>query len=215
MPEHSQMFKTCLSCLVLVVACASAAQVKVQAALPKRDLLVELREVQAGGESGEGYSVSTAATAPSRVPLSLVVRNGEKGSVRLQQSVPLQWVQSVQSQSSSVVVPGASAASSGGGLSQSLHWLEVGQSITLTPRWPGGKKEVSLELEVQQAEIQTVHNADLPNQLRIQTSTQLTLPLNQWTTIATSGKDPAATGSYNSEARADARRLLQLRVSAP
>lgn len=206
------MFKRYFPWLALFLACTCVAQVKVQAQLPKRDLAVEIRQIEEERTPVEGYRAGTADTAREWPPMRLVVRNGEKGVLRLQQSVPMQWVQSAQSQSSEWAVPGASASSRGGSVSQALHWFDVGQSLTVTPKWPGGKKDVTLELEVQQMDMQTVHNADLPRQVRKLTSTVVSAPFNQWTTIAASGQGPAPAGSYSSEARVEVRRLLQLRV---
>ena len=209
------MFKRYFFWLALFVSCVSLAQVKVQAQLPKRDLTVELRQIEEGRDSADGYRAATADTARDWPPLSLVIRNGEKGVLRMQQSVPMQWLQSVQAQSSALTVPNASASSSGGGVTQALHWFDVGQSVTVAPKWPGGKQDVTLELDVQQADLQTASNAELPRQIRHQTSTTVAVALNQWITVAASGKGPAPVGSYSSDTRAEVRRLLQVRVSAP
>ena len=115
------MFKRYFFWLALFVSCVSLAQVKVQGQLPKRDLTVELRQIEEGRDSADGYRAATADTARDWPPLSLVIRNGEKGVLRMQQSVPMQWLQSVQAQSSALTVPNASASSSGGGVTQALH----------------------------------------------------------------------------------------------
>ena len=201
----------CIRLLLLLAGLAFA--VLTHAQLPKRDLSIELRQVDEGAEA-EGYRASTSQSDAWSVQ-GLSVRNGEKGILRAQQSVPMQWVQSVQSQSSSLAVPSAAASSSSGGVTQALHWLDVGQSMTVTPKWPGGKKDVVLEIEVQQADVKSLHNADLPRQIRNQLSTTVSVPLNQWVTIAASGKRAVAAGNYSSESGADARRLLQVRVQAP
>ena len=181
----------------------------------KRDLTIELRQTQEGQEAADGYRAGTVAANTAWQPQTLLVRNGEKATLRMQQSVPMQWVKSVQSQSSSLKAGSAEASSTGGGVTQALHWFDVGQSMTVTPKWPGGKKDVALEIEVEQADMQTVHNADLPRQTRNQLNTIVSVPLNTWVTIAASGRTPAPAGSYSSEAGADARRLLQVRVTAP
>ena len=184
------------------------------AQLPKRDLHVELRQVEEGREAAQGYR---ASTGPATVwtAQSLSVRNSEKGVLRAQQSVPMQWLQSAQSQSTSLTVPNAASSSSGGGVTQGPYWFDVGQSMTVRPKWPGGKKDVVLEIKVLQEDISTLHNADLPQQARIQLSTTVTVPLNQWVTIAASGKGAPAAGNYSSESATEARRLLQVRVSVP
>ncbi len=206
------MFKRYFSWLALFWACTCVAQVKVQAQLPKIEFAIEIRQIEEALDASEGYRAGTAGTAREWPLMSLVVRNGEKGVLRLQQTVPMQWLQSAQSHSSTLAVPGASATSSGGSVRQALHWFDVGQSVTVVPKWPGGKKDVSLELDVEQTDMQTVHNADLPLQVRRQTTTVVTLPFNQWMTIAASGNGPAPMGSYSSEARVQVRRMLQVRV---
>ena len=113
-----------------------------QAQLPKRDLSIEIRQIEEAQETSLGYRAGTAANSTPGSSQSLVIRNGEKGTLRAQQSVPMQWVKSAQSQNSSLKVPGAEASSRGGGVTQALHWFDVGQSITVTPKWPGGKKDV-------------------------------------------------------------------------
>jgi hypothetical protein len=183
------------------------------AQLAKRDLKVELRQIEERRESAEGYSTGTASANASWQLQTLVVRNGEKATLRMQQSVPMQWVQSAQSQSSSLKLAGAEASAGGGGVTQALHWFDVGQSMTVTPKWPGGKKDVALAIEVQQSDMQAVHNADLPRQTRNQLITTVTVPLNTWVIIAASGRGSAPAGSYSSEGGNDARRLLQVRVT--
>ncbi len=180
-------------------------------ALPKRDLTVELRQVEDTDTSG--YSASTRPSRPALVPQQVLVRNGEKANLRISQSLPLQWVQSVQSNNSTLTVPGASANSSGGGVSNALVWMDAGQSITVTPRWPGGKQPATVEVEVQTSAVEERVGSDLPAQSRSQWATTVTAPLGYWVVIATTGRAPVA-GSYSSAPSQDVRRLLQIRVSA-
>lgn len=175
-----------------------------QAQLPKRDLTVELREVEEGREEGSSYRAGPAASAPV-APQKIQVRNGEKGTLRANQLVPMQWVSSVQ----------APSRNSGAGVTQSLHWLDVGQTLTVTPRWPGGKKDATVELDMVQTDAVIENNADMPRQSRKQITTTVTTPLGQWVTIAASGNAAPRQGSYSSEGSADVRRLLQIRVLAP
>jgi len=180
-------------------------------ALPKRDLTVELRQVEDTDTSG--YTASTQPSRPALVPQQVLVRNGQKASLRISQSLPLQWVQSVQSNNASLSVSGASANSSGGGVTNALIWMDAGQSITVTPRWPGGKQPVTVEVEVQTSSVEERNGSDLPGQSRSQLATTVTAPLGYWVVIASSGKTPVA-GSYSSAPSRDVRRLLQIRVSA-
>jgi hypothetical protein len=81
------------------------------------------------------------------------------------------------------------------------------------PRWPGGQREVSIEVEVQTDSVQARAGSELPVQSRSQLATTVGAPLGQWVTIATTGNSPQR-GVYSSEVADEARRLLQLRVSA-
>lgn len=177
----------------------------------QRDLTVELRQVE---EGGAGYGVGTQPSAPLMAPQQVQVRNGGKATFSLGQSIPLQWVQSVSTRDASLTVPGAQARSSGGAVKQGLTWLEAGQRISVQPRWPGGQQAVSVEVEVQTASVQSRDGAELPVQTHSEVATTVGAPLGQWVTIATTGSRPQR-GVYSSEVAADARRLLQLRVSAP
>ncbi len=201
-----------------VVVCALVSAVLMAGAShaqgPKRDLTVELRQVEEGREDG-AMRLGTKPDAALMAPQKIQVRNGEKGSLRMNQSVPMLWVQSASSQSSSISSGGTSVSSSGGGVSQSVQWFDVGQGITVTPRWPGGNKDATVDVDVQQADMAVRHNADLPRQTRNQLSTTVTTPLGQWVTIAATGNAPARQGSYSSEGSAEVRRLLQVRVLVP
>ncbi|WP_296509068.1 hypothetical protein [Rhodoferax sp.] len=193
---------------------SGAAQVAAKEKLPQRDLTVELRQVEEGREDG-AVRIGTQPDAPLMTPQKIQVRNGEKGSLRMSQAVPLQWVQSANSQSNSISSGGTSVSSSGGGVSQSVQWFEVGQSMSVTPRWAGGQRDATVDIELQQADMAVRHNADMPTQTRQQLSTTVTAPLGQWVTIAASGAAPARQGSYSSKGSTEARRLLQVRVLAP
>jgi hypothetical protein len=178
---------------------------------PQRDLRVELRQVE---EGSAGQVVVTQPRVALMAPQQVQVRNGSKATFSLGQSIPLQWVQSVSSRDSSLTVPGAQASGRGGGVRQALTWMEAGQAITVLPRWPGGQQAVSVEVEVRTASAQARDGAELPVQSRSQLATTVGAPLGQWVTIATTGSSPQP-GVYSSEAAAEPRRLLQLRVSAP
>lgn len=183
----------------------------VSAQVPKRDLTVELRQV---GEASSGLTVSTQTGQPLLTPQQVRVRNGEKASLRLEQAMPMQWVRSVEGQSVSLAAPGVSASNRSGGVSNAVTWMDAGQSITVKPRWPGGKQPVTVEVEVRSASVDERVGADLPKQARTETVTTVTAPLGQWITIASSGSG-AASGTYSSEAGTESPRLLQIRMLAP
>jgi hypothetical protein len=187
--------------------------------LPQRDVTVELRQVEEGYGEPTGYSVSANASSglPALAYQKILVRNGEKATVRMGQSSPKQWVQSVTSATSSSVPPTTGAATNNGayGVTNVMEWLQSGYSITVQPRWLGGNKPATVELELEQEDLQTQHNADMPNQARRQFSTTVTAPLAQWVTISSSGEVPK-TGVYSTTAANKAgRQALQLRVLVP
>ena len=189
----------------------SLAAVSVPAQLPKRDLIVELRQVE---EGGGGYVVGTQHRAELLAPQQVQVRNGAKATFSIGQSIPLLWVESGAAYSASLAASAATGSSRGGGVQQALTWMEAGQKISVLPRWPGGAQVVTVEVEVQLATVQAQRGgAQLPEQKHSQLVTTLGAPLGQWVTLATTGNSPQR-GVYSSEASSDARRLLQLRVSA-
>jgi hypothetical protein len=186
-----------LLCLGAGLACA---------ALPQRDLTVELRQVEDGQDQAGSFRAGSSGAAPLLPLQKIQVRNGQKGMLRFNQSTPVQWVEAAQ----------AAAANSGAGVKQALQWFDSGSSIVATPRWPGGKQPATVELEVQMADMATQPQANMPAQRRASFSSIVTAPLGQWVTIAASGDPEPPAGSYSSTSAAgSARRLLQIRVLAP
>ena len=186
-----------LLCLGAAWACASP---------PPRDLTVELRQVEEGQDLSTHYRAGSNEAAAALPLQKMQVRNGQKGTLRFNQSTPVQWVEAVQ----------AASVNSGAGVKQALQWFDTGSSITATPRWPGGKQPATVELEVQQADMASQPQATMPAQRRASFSSTVTAPLGQWVTIAASGEPAPADGNYSSNTAADGpRRLLQIRVLAP
>lgn len=204
-----------LWCLTLAVDAQTPPAKAPAKAEPRRDLRVELRQVE---EGGAGYGVGTQPRTPLLAPQQLQVRNGERATLRLGQSIPVQWVKSVESHTAALAAGGATASRQGGGVTQEVMWMDAGQSLSVRPHWPGGRQPVTLELEVQAAGVDphagVATGTPLPVQSRSQLVTTLTAPLGEWVTIASTGAAPQR-GVYGSEAARDARRLLQLRVQAP
>jgi hypothetical protein len=134
-------------------------------------------------------------------------------------AMPMQWTPSASTQNATGI-GGASIGNGNGnnntqaGVTNALVWFDAGQSLSVQPRWPGGKQPVVLVLEVQAANAQPQVGAVLPRQSRNTVSTTLTLPLAEWITVAATGR-AARAGVYSSDAGEAGRRLLQVRVSAP
>lgn len=138
--------------LPILVALALLVTQPVWAQLPARDLSVELRQIEEG--STGGYTTGTRPQAALLAPQQMLVRNGSKASFSLGQTIPLQWVQSVSSTTSTLSVTGADASSRGGSVSQALVWMDAGQSLAVKPRWPGGKQPATVEVEMQSANLE-------------------------------------------------------------
>ena len=174
------------------------------AAGPQRDLTVEIRQVEEGRDAAGSYRAGTRSEAAPMGVHKIQVRNGQKGAIRFNQSVPMQWVQSVQQASSN----------SGAGATMALHWFTVGKSIAVQPTWPGGNKPAVVDIEVSSSGMQNEVNADLPRQNRSETTSTVTAPLGEWVTFATSGAEQPS-GTYSSDAPTQTRQLLQIRVLVP
>ena len=192
-----------LACLLALPAYAQ---------LPQRNLIVDVRQVEAGHDGG--YSASTTTREALMTAQTVSVRNGEKASFNVSKSMPIQWVQSVSVQSASMSAPGVSASNTGGGVTMGLVWLEAGQSLQVQPHWPGGKQPVRLDIDVQSTRVGHRTGAELPDQSKSQLVTTVNAPLGQWVTVAISGSAPQA-GVYSSQTAANSQRLLQIRVLAP
>ena len=181
--------------------------------IPQRDVTVELRQVEEGYGEPTGYSVSSNVSSglPALAYQRILVRNGEKATVRMGQSSPKQWVQSVSSQNGTAT----GSASATNSVTNVLEWLQSGYSITVQPRWPGGNLAATVELELEQKDLQTLHNADMPNQTRRQFSSTVTAPLAEWVTIS-SGGEVSKVGVYSTSAtHKSSRQALQIRVLVP
>ena len=197
-----------LAGMLLLTAFPAAAQ------LPKRDLIVEFRQLEEEVETGAGYTVNTQSRNAVLSGQQIQVRNGEKASLRWGQSLPLQWVQEAVAQSASLAASGVAASSRSGAVTQALTWLEAGQSITVQPRWPGARQLVSVAIEVTSASVAPRIAAELPESSHSQLVTTVSAPLGQWVTIASTGSRPVR-GAYGSEAVSDLPRLFQIRVQLP
>ena len=192
-----------------------------KAAGAARDLTVEFRQLDPDQAEPGQYSAGSSDTANQWEPQMLQVRNGEKAQLRLNDAVPMQWVQSVKSQSSSVNAAASSASASvsnsGGSVSNALTWFDAGQSLSVEVNWNPNKAYAVLKIEVQHAGFDARVGGDLPRQSRATVSTTVTTPLAEWVTVAASGGeggDAGSSGTYRSDRGKHKRRLLQVRVMA-
>ena len=197
-----------LAASLALLALPAAAQ------LPKRDLIVEFRHVEEGAERSAGYTVNTQARNAWLLAQQVQVRNGEKASLRLEQSIPVQWVKEAATQDTSFPAAGGAAHSRSAGVTQAVTWLTSGQSISVQPRWPGAKQAVSVEIEVKSSSVAERIGAELPAQSSSQLVTTVSASLGQWVTIASTGSSPQR-GVYGNDAASEMPRLFQIRVLAP
>lgn len=197
-----------------------------EASLPRRDLTVELRQIEEGRDAPGSYSAGRSDDHAWE-PQSVQVRNGEKALLRMSDGIPMQWTQSASTQSLSgnTAAPSSDAANSTSNtsnanpqasVSNALVWFDAGQSLLVQPKWPGGNKPAVLVMEVQRAAMEAHTGAALPAQRRNTVSTTVTVPLAEWVTVAATGRGRVAkVGVYSNDAGVLGRRLLQVRVMAP
>ena len=183
------------------------------------DLTVAIRQIKESDEelddnapTGSTYTAGTGRSAVGFAPQQVRVRNGEKASLQINQSMPMQWAQKIESQSATLSAAGTTANSHSGGVTQAVTWMESGQSLTVTPRWPGGKQPVKVEIEAQASAVDERNSSDLPATARQRYTTTVSVMLNRWVTIARSGQ-MARAGSYSSSGTTDGPSLIQIRVS--
>ncbi len=176
--------------------------------LPQRDLLIELREADAGqtqsaaGTGGWSVRSTDASVARERPAQQVRVHNGASASMALSVTRPLQVWQVVPGAYLPVPVP-------------QTQWIAAGQGLTVQPRWPGGREPVSVALSADSSRLDphvAPGSAELPQRSEARLATTVSAPLDQWVTIASGGADEDDSGVVASGQAAKPRRLLQLRV---
>ena len=195
-----------LAVLLIVGAVDSA-----RAALPERDLVLEIREIQ---EGGTGYVVGTDPQVPLLPTRRVQVHNGQPSRLNFMQATPIEWTSAAVQGRTSQGAGGKTTNNGGAAVAQSLIWLQAGQNMVFLPRWSGGQKPVRVEVQVQTARIEPSAEGRLPAQQNSELQTVVDAPLGEWVTLARTGV-AAAQGTYRSDARDQRPRLLQLRVTLP
>ena len=224
----------------LGVATGLCVVVSVHAATASADvnLSVEFRQIKADAvvaAGGQSYSAGAGAE-PEWEPQMLLVHSGAQANLQINDSIPMQWTQSVGSTTNntgnnsagnagnmatngSAVAnapqTNASAPGNGNAVSYALQWFDAGQSLTVTPTLLPGRGYALVKLEARHAGLGTGDaNSGLPSQSRASAATTVRVPLAEWVTIASSGRFQEA-HSYRSDAATGGRRLLQVRVMLP
>lgn len=120
---------------------------------------------------------------------------------------------------------GNSGASGYGGqaLPQTV-WVDLGQGLSVTPRWPGGRAPVVVELEAQTRQSASpggrlLGRVDPDGQTRrSELASTLSVPLGQWTVVARSGgrSEQQRSGTLSTRELDDAQsEQLEIRITAP
>ena len=189
------------------------------AALPAVDLIVQVRviseaelaEEAAASKSHEhsqrGLEISSAAQAPASARTQdMRVLNGHTAEMSWSQALPIQWMQ----------VAAQRRGRASGGIVNALTWLRAGQSLSVQPRWPGGRDPVQVELRIETQDIDDRRGADIPASGAQTWASTLSVPWGQWTTFATTGAaQPSPVGATWStqSAQPHGLRFMQLRVT--
>ena len=172
--------------------------------LPIRNLLVEVRQVDEGSASVQGGGVDRAAVIVSSdgrvsggaevgwqastrqrsgsIAQQIRVLNGGRASMRLGQSVPLQWWQAIVTPQGVQAVP-------------TTVMTEAGQGFSVRPSWPGGDAPVTVEVQTELGRVRDPNltvggeadNGAASEQFT--TLTTLRFPLGEWVTVASSGQN--------------------------
>lgn len=103
-------------------------------------------------------------------------------------------------------------------------WIDLGQGLVVTPRWPGGRAPVTVELEARSSEpVQPggVHSGQLEPDgqvRRTELSSTVSVPLGEWTVVARNGGQASRTqsGTLSTRSLDESRsEQLEIRVTAP
>lgn len=217
-----------ISLLLLFALCAQASA----QALPRKNLWVELRWVEtqvsaaavagvrdgavvlgtAGSVSPRGQVVISTDKRESGMQLlpRLLVLNGASASVQLSEMTPVQWLDYGVEAS-----PTTGGSPTGGAKVYAVPRSGIStqtRSVSVSPRWPGPRQPVTVELRTQLDQAATDPAA--PRQQTLLLST-VQLPLGEWLTIARSGASlqTQQRGTLSTrDAEASVLRELQLRV---
>ena len=192
------------------------------AELPQQNLELRFRLVDSeqtardpspSGQPVADVTVSTRRPTADRPLLQqLQVLNGEWASFRIGRSLPVRWTSAVAGQAASA------AGGARGAVVNELSWLQAGQRLAVRARWPGGNQPARVDVQASLDPVDDRQGVELPAASHSQAVTTLVVPLDRWTTFASSQPDGAtpARGTLSTEAlKAPTRQLFQVLVHAP
>jgi type II secretory pathway component GspD/PulD (secretin) len=148
------------------------------------------------------------------------VMNGERAQFQVSQSMPVQWVKSaVQQTGTTTALSGDITTTDARGVEQGMSWLDASQSLSVLPRWSGGRQPVVLQVQVEgaapESDAPSRVQSNVPGQSRSRLTTTVLVPLGEWFTLGVSGATGTAekSGVYTSQSsEPSAVKLLQVRV---
>jgi hypothetical protein len=103
-------------------------------------------------------------------------------------------------------------------------WIDLGQGLVVTPRWPGGRAPVTVELEARSSEPMQAGGAysgrlEPDGQVRrTEVGSTVSVPLGEWTVVARNGGQSASTqsGTLSTRSLDESRsEQLEIRITAP
>ncbi|MBU0915400.1 hypothetical protein [Aquabacterium parvum] len=103
-------------------------------------------------------------------------------------------------------------------------WIDLGQGLIVTPRWPGGRAPVTVELEARSSEPAQPGGAysgrvDPDGQVRrTEVGSTVSVPLGEWTVVARNGGQNARaqSGTLSTRSLDESRsEQLEIRITAP
>ncbi|MGE5452131.1 MAG: hypothetical protein ACM3VZ_09860 [Acidobacteriota bacterium] len=124
---------------------------------------------------------------------TLLVLNGGRASLYTGRSVPQTSWQLLLSAPAASTAASAAAGAGAQLLSQTV-WIDLGQGLSVRPRWKGGRSLVELELSAQSSQavgnpLGTSGVAPDGQVLRQEVATTLAVALGQWVVVAQSNRD--------------------------
>lgn len=181
-----------------------------RAALPHRNLTVELRSVAEAAPGQASQQSWSVAPGDTEVWQKLTVANGEKAQFDFSTAQPWAWTAAALR---------GNGAGSVDAVGQSLQWARDSRALECQVSWAGGSKPARLDVAVQVAAgAQGLAEGTTPQHRSQQVRTVVWVPLGEWFTLARSGPRSAVNveGSYSSRtAEQGQAQLLQVRVLAP
>lgn len=249
MTIHNTAAPTRRSLLALAAGMALAWSAPAWAQLPARNLLVSWRVVssvdaqqsRAGLRQGGlvidsrrgvigqgGVELSTRQLErDQQTHQQILVLNGRKARLDLRQQRPItqwQWVAQLGN--------GGFGGGNGGpggqqgaqpqvGLVAQTLWVDAGQGLVATPRWPGGKAPVTVELEAEspgQPGRPFTQDAQGTPPPRLVVQTALSVPLGEWVPVAQTNRQEEVQrrGMLSTQGTSsDEQAVLEIRVSLP